>query len=265
MAHPLSKDIEGVTGHNAKLKRMTRDYGAANKSQYKTARGNLENGPQKDYGYGAEGEGEASPARSDRTRRSSAANPIATYKRGGRVAERDKAEARAEGGAVPARAFGGGVIQRARGGKAGRAKAPTNITIVVAPQSPQGSNNPALPPEGTSPVPPPMPKPPMAGPGGPGGPPGGAPGGPPGMPLPPGALPPGGVPPGLMAGLGRKRGGGVHSDAKEDAAQIKRMVKPAALRARGGRLTAGAATGEGRLEKAAMRAKRKGGDKTVEI
>jgi hypothetical protein len=67
----------------------------------------------------------------------------------------------------------------------------------------------------------------------------------------------------------RKQGGRVvkkhhHDDAHEDAVQIKHMVKESALkphgsmRAAGGRigLTAGAASGEGRLEKEAAQRRR---------
>lgn len=301
--HP-SKE-EGVRGHNAKLKRMTRDYGAADKSMYKTARGNLENGPQKDYSYGAEPDEAASSDRSDRARRSTAANPIAAYKRGGAVRESQKARCRAEGGAVdsrkvvpmpvvPARAktapmegkgseankpeiiqgkralsTGGSVISRARGGRLNK-KGATNVNIIVAPQAGNAGAvpPPVVPPPGPPGMPaaaaPEAPKPLM---GPPPGPPGG-PGGPGAMAgLPPGAMPPGAVPPGLSPM--RKRGGRVHPDAKEDKALVKDMVKPTALRARGGMvkvgLDAGAATGEGRLEKSAARARRQGGDKTAEV
>lgn len=160
------------------------------------------------------------------------------------------------------------VDNRARGGRTGgKKKGGTHVNIMIAPQGhpqpPVGlplGGNPALPP-------PPMgAKPPMGPP--PGGPMGGPPMGapppgamPPGMP-PPGAIPPGAIPPGAIPP--RKRGGRVmkkhhHDDAAEDAAQIKSMVKESALkphgsmRAAGGRigLTAGAYSGEGRLEKAA--------------
>lgn len=226
MAHPMKE--EGVVGHNKKLKKMTRDYGAANKKMFKSAPGTLESGLQtNNYGYGTEGEGEASAARGDRSRRSQAANPIATYKTGGRVHEKHKAEVRAGGGSVIARARGGRIKKPA-----------TNITIMVAPQAPQGSN-PALPPAGVGPVPPGGAMPPPGPPGGP------APMA--GGPIPP--LPPGMPPPGMMAP--RKRGGAVnHSDEAEDKELVKEMVKPGALkRKHGGKVLdgAGAESGPGRL------------------
>jgi hypothetical protein len=70
----------------------------------------------------------------------------------------------------------------------------------------------------------------------------------------------------------RARGGKVeHADAKEDKAMIKKMVKPESLkRARGGRLpnqkhhmTAGAASGDGRLEKIGKKAHDAGRPQTV--
>ena len=80
-----------------------------------------------------------------------------------------------------------------------------------------------------------------------------------GLPMAPGA--PGGLPPGIMPP--RAKGGRVkHADEAEDKALFKKMFKEAEKkegkteRARGGRLphqkhhmTAGAVTGEGRLEK----------------
>ena len=280
MAHPNKK--EGVVGHNEKLRKMTEHYGAADKSMYKVAKGNLENGPQKDYGYGAMGEGEASPARGDRTRRSTPANPIAAYKRGGRIAsDRMKAEERCGGGRM--RADGGAVLSssapenqepaqnRAWGGRVGKktGKPATHINIVVAPGNSAAQPAPVLPvggPPGVAMPPRPMPAsapaPVGAMPPGPMGA-GPLPGGGPMMPPPPGAIPPGAMPP-------RKRGGRIdqnskaHPDAAEDAKEIRAMVKPSALRARGGRMTAGAESGPGRLEKTAMRARRQAGDKSAE-
>lgn len=260
MAHPNKK--EGVVGHNAKLKKMTEHYGAADPAMVKKAPGTLPNGPQEDPGFGVEGD--APVARGDRARRSSAANPIATYKRGGRVHDREKAEARACGGEVPARAFGGGVIQRARGGRSSK-KGATHVNVII--QQPSG-NQPVVPPPVVPPVamggPPGMPpKPPMAPPGA-GGPPGLPPGiGPGAGPMPPGLPPPGMMPP-------RKRGGRIeHEDAAEDAAEIRSMVKDSALkkRARGGsiKMTAGSESGPGRLEKTAARARRQAGDKNAEV
>ena len=253
--HP--NKASSVKGNNAKLKRMTEDYGAADPSMFKTAKGVLKNGPQDDVGFG---EGDKPAPRGDKARRTSAANPIATYAKGGRV--------RHAGGGV----IGGQVAMRAMGGRLegemgmpsnvgsskGRGKrAGTNVNIIVAPQSgpPPG---PAAAPQ----LPPPMP----GGPGGPGAGAGGPPGLPPGLPMPPGAAPAGALPPGLPQ-LPRKRGGRVHPDATEDKALVKQMVKPTALRARGGsiKMTAGAESGPGRLEKSAARARRQSDDKNAEV
>jgi len=284
MAHP--NKAEGITGHNAKLKRFTQDYGAANSAQYKTAPVDKlkKNGPEDAVGYGAE-DGTAK-ARGDRKARSTtSANPIATYKKGGRVAEREKAERRAEGGRLPppvplprvepkaktvpmegkpnesalmkgrtARAAGGAVKTKAMGGgviggqvpmraDGGRVrKGTTSVNIIVAPQQQPQTPPPVLPVPGAGgpPLPDAAPPPPPAGP--PGAPPGAE--GPMGG-LPPGMMAPGAIPPGLIPP--RAKGGRV------------------GMRARGGRMTAGAESGPGRLEKTANRARRQAGDKGAEV
>lgn len=236
MAHPLKS--QAGNSSTAKFKRMTRHYGAANPKMNKAAAvdEDFQNGPQDTQDFGVEGN--AMPPRNDKaSRRAMNANPIAAYKRGGRAHEYEKAEARANGGSVPA---------RARGGRTG--KGATHVNVMIMPsgngnQTPQAG---AVPPPvigaGAPPPPAPPPRPLM---------------------MPPGAMGPGAVPNPMMGGPGmpmpRKRGGKVqHSDEAEDKSLVREMVKPSALkgRARGGRLasqkhhmTAGAVTGEGRLEK----------------
>ena len=301
MAHPNKSDA--VDSHNRRLRAMTMDYGSASgPKNNKLAPSNRlkSEGGEELPSFGSDSS--KASARSDRIpRRSQAANPVSTYKKGGRVAAKAKAHARADGGdvspieeanknqAVASRARGGKIkhraeggqlgpnegqnqqaakpstktlddmntpIQRARGGRT-KHKAGTHVNVIVAPQGGnQAGPAPMMPHPmamGANPaVPPPMPPA--------GGPPGLPPGMPPGMPpmgaRPPMMPPPGAVPPGMMPP--RAKGGRVqHADEAEDRAMIKKMVKSESLkRARGGRLpnqkhhmTAGAVTGEGRLEK----------------
>jgi hypothetical protein len=257
MAHPMKKEMEGVTGHNAKLKRMTAHYGDADSSMKKNAPVDIlkSEGGEDAVGYGADSS--TAKARSDRpARRAVAANPVATYRKGGVVKHkaRHKAKHRAEGGDVSAIEEANknqAAANRARGGRTKHKG--THVNVIVAPQggSPAPGAAPVLPLGANPALPPGMPpRPPVGLSGGPGMvPPMGGPG--PMMAGAPGGLPPGVIPP-------RARGGKVaHPDEAEDRAMIKTMVKPSALkRARGGRLpsqkhhmTAGAVTGEGRLEK----------------
>ncbi len=259
MAHP--NKAEGVRGHNEKLRRMTRDYGDANPKMKKLAPVDdaKEEGSEDAVGFGADSSN--AKARGDRkARRTTAANPLATYRKGGRVVTKGKR--RAEGGDVSAiemanKNQASANLDRARGGRTKHKG--THVNVIVAPQGGgAGAAAAPMPPLGANPAMP-MPRPPVA----PVGPVGAMPmpmaGGPGAMPMAPGA--PGGMPPGIMPP--RARGGKVnHADEAEDKAMIKGMVKGSALkRASGGRLpnqkhrmTAGAVTGEGRLEKIGKKA-----------
>lgn len=292
------------------------DYGAADPSMNKSApvTAQMKEGEMSDVGFGADSS--TARPRGDRpARKSAAANPLATYRKGGAVKKKaDGGSLKSEqptmarrlrniaigtgvgglmgipaapataGLSIPAGAvFGGymghkltdkdklpdekksgGAVNRARGGRT-KAKG-THVNVIIAPQ---GNAQPPVPP---------MPPPPM---------PNAAPAPPPGAEGPPkpplGGMPPviagapGGLPPGLVPP--RARGGKVaHSDEAQDKALIQKVLKDEGLvrsnkevgRASGGRLVkvgleAGSATGEGRLEKAAARAKRQSDDKQAEL
>lgn len=130
MAHPMSKSASA--GHNAKLERMTRDYGSAsgpanNKlaptNQYKGE------GPEEVPSFGADSS--MAKARGDRpARRTTTANPVATLKTGGKVHKR------AWGGMVPTGMMNPAQMQRAPGvmGIAPQGPAPTGMMPPAAPQ-----------------------------------------------------------------------------------------------------------------------------------
>lgn len=239
MAHPHKADVED--SHNAKMRRMTMHYGEADpKANFKapSEKYKLE-GPEPHVGFGADNS--AVNARSDKpARRSLAANPIATYKKGGKVKHRDSGgdvstieEANKDQAATQGRARGGRLHHKGKGS--------THVNVMIAPQGGAGAGAPP-------PIPPQLAgalaKPPMAGP-----PPGGPPMPPPGA----GGPPPGGMPPGGPPPMMRKRGGKVHADEVQDKALIKKELKAEGLvrKARGGALhmTGGSLSGPGREEK----------------
>lgn len=250
MAHPMkskSRSVstrdEGVKGHNALLRKYTRDYGAANPSMNQAAAVDAmeQSGPQEAVGFGVEGN--SAPTRADRLRRGKAAptTQTATYKRGGAV------QNRAEGGRV----------------KKGR----TNVNIMIMPgggvnsmQHPGMMDSgavpmPAIPPGGGAALPPGSATPPM----------------PMMNPAIAAAMGAGGPRPGMPPM--RRRGGALHPmekaehpDVREDEALIRKLVKPSSLkRARGGKIhmTAGSESGEGRLEKS--ESWRRHGDKRKQV
>lgn len=234
MAYSLRE--AGRDSHNAKLKRMTMDYGSADPAMNKLARVDKfkEEGEESAVGFGAE-DGAASAKRGDKpARKSAAANPVPTYATGGRV--------RNAGGGV------GVIAGRARGG---RTKGKTSVNIMIAPQSPQQPPLPALagPPPGP-PVPPMAPPTPPKSPlmaGMEGGAPGGPPGGPPGMPP-----------------MMRKRGGSVEAKLQADPTAYN-MKAEGLKRAKGGKVLDdyGSVSGPGREAKNKHFAKH--GDKSKQV
>ena len=267
MAHPMKGEVQDAI--NAKMRKLTTHYGEADKKANIKAPVNKYKieGPEEAVGFGANSD-MASP-RSDRpARKSVAANPVATYAKGGVVKNAMKQHgaksALMQGGVDVTNGRGakvtkhmvsnkihadaaGGAISRARGGKA-KHKGSTHVNVIVAPHPGNAAPPPQLPPNlaalagGL--------KPPMMPPGltGGGGPPPGAPpmGGPP--PGAPPMMPPGGMPM-------RAKGGKV-----EDATSKNYRDEGLIRKARGGGVEGitfkdgqitkgGAVSGVGRLEK----------------
>ena len=241
MAHPHKKDASDATG--AKLAKMTKNYGLADPSANKLAPVNEQKGsgslPEDVVGFGSDANGKTAKRGDKPARKSTNANPVATYAKGGKVGSGGMT-VDGNGGKITKHVVskgisegptGGDIVGRARGGrlKAGK-KHGTHVNVIVAPQGgpPQGMAGPSPQLAGLAAgAHPPMPMPPAPPPGGP----------PPGGPMAAGPMPPGppGGPPPMM---GRKRGGKVTEEG---------LVK----RAKGGglHLKGGSISGEGRLEK----------------
>lgn len=193
MAHPIRE--EAADSHNAKLRRMTRHYGEANPAMnIKTPQEKMKiEGPEPHQGFGTDYA--AVNARSDKpARKALAANPVATYKRGG------------------AAYCEGGMAKRARGGRMKHhGKGATHVNVVVAPQG-AGAQPPMAPPPQLAALaaqkPPMPPAPPVA---------------------PPMGAGPMGPPPGAPPMMPRKRGGKVHADEAQDKALIHKELKAEGL------------------------------------
>ena len=283
MAHPMKKD--SMESHGDKLRRMTENYGSAsgpnNNIAAPTNRFKQE-GPEEHVGFGADS---TKPrARADRrSRQQLVSNPVATYKKGGRVRRADGGPT----GSLPTTAdspveeanLNQSATNRARGGRT-KHKGSTHVNVIVGGPGGMMRPPPVIPPGGPMVPPAGAPPPPMMPPGA------GMP--PPGMagarPMPMAAGAPGGIPPGMIPP--RKHGGKVnHPDEAEDKKLIQKTLREEGLtrsdkpvkmglreRAAGGAVEgvmgpkgrlpnqkhhfdAGALSGEGRLQKIGERPK----------
>src|ERR1035437_8219397 len=157
---------EGVRGHNEKLRRMTRHYGDADPAMKILApvdRLKKEEGEDA-VGYGSDSANVTAMRGDRKARRSIPANPLSTYRKGGRVHAKGK---HASGGSI-SDIEQANVDQklsaqgRARGGRTKHKG--TNVNVIVAPQGGGAPAAPPMPPLGANPAMMP-PKPPMAPPG----------------------------------------------------------------------------------------------------
>jgi hypothetical protein len=250
---------QSTDSHNQKLRRMTRDYGSADKGANILAPTNKlkGEGPEMEIGYGS------NPSPMPRADRRSRGGCVVGRKNGGKV--RRKADGGPTGSTpavspVEAADMDESISNKAAGGRTRKGKGGhTHVNVIIG-APPGGAAGAIAPP--VRPVPPVVPvaappamppRPPM------GAMPGALPGAGGPMPMPPpGGMPPGGLPPGIMPP--RKRGGVVMAKAGgggvEDPAEHsyhEQGLKPFEKGSGGGKhhgtYTAGAGSGEGREQK----------------